>query len=85
LTVLTVFRRRSDPRYGWTIVATLAVTETISWGVLYYAFAVFIPSMQQDLGWSKTELTGAFSIALATSALEPSRSGVGWIATVRGR
>jgi MFS family permease len=55
--------------YGWTIVAVLAVTETISWGVLYYAFAVFLPSMQRELGWSKTELTGAFSLALATSAL----------------
>ena len=61
--------RASDPRYGWTIVAILAVTETISWGVLYYAFAVFLPVMQHDLGWSKTELTGAFSLALATSAL----------------
>jgi MFS family permease len=61
--------RASDPRYGWTIVAVLSVTETVSWGVLYYAFAVFLPSMQRSLGWSKTELTGAFSIALAVSAL----------------
>jgi MFS family permease len=60
---------RRTASYGWTIVAVLAVTETISWGVLYYAFAVFLPSMQHDLGWSKTELTGAFSLALATSAL----------------
>src|SRR5919198_3105872 len=62
-------QRAADPRYGWTVVAVLAVTETVSWGVLYYAFAVFLPSMQQSLGWSKTELTGAFSVALATSAL----------------
>jgi len=61
--------RGSDPRYGWTIVGVLAVTETVSWGVLYYAFAVFLPSMQHSLGWSKTALTGAFSTALATSAL----------------
>src|SRR5919204_3663363 len=61
--------RSPDRRYGWTIVAVLAVTETVSWGVLYYAFAVFLPSMQSALGWSKTELTGAFSLALATSAL----------------
>ena len=60
---------RPDLRYGWTIVGALAVTETVSWGVLYYAFAVFLPSMQEDLGWSKTELTGAFSLALATSAV----------------
>ena len=62
-------QREDDERYGWTIVAVLAVTETVSWGVLYYAFAVFLPPMQQALGWSKTELTGAFSLALATSAL----------------
>jgi MFS family permease len=60
---------RSTSRNGWTIVAALAVTETVSWGVLYYAFAVFLPSMQRELGWSKTELTGAFSLSLATSAL----------------
>ena len=42
--------RISDPRYGWTIVAVLAVTETVSWGILYYAFAVFLPAMQHALG-----------------------------------
>ena len=61
--------RSRSASYGWTIVAALAVTQTISWGVLYYAFAVFLPSMQRELAWSKTELTGAFSLALATSAL----------------
>ena len=59
----------SDSRYGWKIVAILAATETVSWGVLYYAFAVFQVPMQNELGWSKSELTGAFSLALATSAL----------------
>jgi MFS family permease len=59
----------ADAHYGWTIVAVLAVTETVSWDVLYYAFAVFQVPMQHELGWSKTELTGAFSLALATSAL----------------
>jgi MFS family permease len=59
----------ADPRYGWTIVAVLAVTEAVSWGVLYYAFAVFLTPMQHDLGWSKAELTGAFSVALGTSAV----------------
>jgi MFS family permease len=66
---ITAARRASNPAYGWTIVAVLAVTETVSWGVLYYAFAVFLPAMQHTLGWSKTALTGAFSLALATSAL----------------
>jgi len=50
--------------YGWRIALTLAITETISWGILYYAFAVFIRPMELDTGWSRTELTGAFSLAL---------------------
>jgi MFS family permease len=69
MTKMPTSRGAADPRYGWTIVAVLALTETVSWGVLYYAFAVFLAPMQHALGWSKTELTGAFSLALATSAL----------------
>jgi MFS family permease len=61
--------RPDDAGYGWTIVTVLAVTETVSWGVLYYAFAVFLPAMQRELRWSQAELTGAFSLALATSAV----------------
>jgi MFS family permease len=60
---------RTETGYGWAIVAVLAVTETVSWGVLYYAFAVFLVPMQRELGWSKGELTGAFSLSLATAAL----------------
>jgi MFS family permease len=54
--------------YGWTIVRTLAVTETISWGIVYYAFTVFIAPMEADLGWSRAELTGGFSLALLVMA-----------------
>lgn len=50
--------------YGWIIALTLAITETISWGILYYAFTVFITPMEADLGWSRAELTGGFSLAL---------------------
>jgi MFS family permease len=56
-------------RSRWAIVAALAVTETVSWGVLYYTFAVFLVPMQRELGWSRAELSGAFSLALATSAV----------------
>ncbi len=50
--------------YGWRIALALAITETISWGILYYAFAVFIRPMELDTGWTRTQLTGAFSLAL---------------------
>ena len=54
---------------SWGIVGALSVTETVSWGVLYYAFAVFLIPMQRELGFSTAELTGAFSLALLVSAV----------------
>src|SRR5437868_751786 len=53
--------------YGWVLVLALALTETISWGVLYYGFGVFLGPMQAELGWSRAALTGAFSLALLVS------------------
>jgi len=50
--------------YGWTIVTTLAITETISWGIIYYAFSVFLQPMEAETGWSRGELTGAYSVGL---------------------
>ena len=50
--------------YGWWIALALAVTETISWGVLYYAFSVFITPMEAEFGWSRPETTTALSLAL---------------------
>jgi MFS family permease len=58
---------RQGPRRGWLLVATLAATETTSYGVLTYAFAVFLLPMQQELGWSPTALTGAYSTAIIVS------------------
>jgi predicted MFS family arabinose efflux permease len=55
--------------WAWGIVAALSVTETVSWGVLYYAFAVFLVPMQHDLGYSAAQLTGAYSLALGISAI----------------
>src|SRR5689334_2818341 len=38
--------------YGWKIVGALSLTETVSWGILFYAFSIFLVPMRQDLGWS---------------------------------
>lgn len=59
----------SNLYYGWYIVAALSATQIVGWGVLYYAFAVFIHPMEVDLGWSRAEMTGAFSVALLAKAL----------------
>ena len=48
--------------YGWVLVAALGTTATVSYGILSYAFGVFIGPMGDELGWSKAEITGAFSL-----------------------
>jgi len=53
----------------WRVVGALAVTETVSWGVLYYAFAVFLAPMERDLGASPAELTGAYSLSLLVTSV----------------
>ena len=55
--------------YGWVIVISLAITETISWGILYYTFAVVLPAMEQEPHWSRVAMTGAFSSALLASGI----------------
>jgi len=60
----TVWRSRR-----WAIAGALSVTETVSWGILYYAFAVFLVPMRETLGVSTAQLTGAFSLGIAVSAL----------------
>lgn len=56
-------------RGGWGTVAALSVTETVSWGILYYAFAVVLEPMEREFGWTRLQLTAAFSLALLASAL----------------
>ena len=52
-----------------TVVWPLAVAETILWAATYYSFPALLPVWERELGWSKTELTAAFTLALVVSAL----------------
>ena len=51
-----------------SIVWPLAIAETIVWAAMYYAFPALLPTWEQDLGWSKTELSLAFTLSLVVSA-----------------
>jgi len=55
-------RTRSDVR-------VLAVGETLTWAGLFYLFPALLPHWERSLGWSKTTLSGAFTLALVCSAL----------------
>ena len=49
--------------------AVLCVTETVTWGIIYYGFPVFLRPMEEALGASRVAITGAFSVGLGVSAL----------------
>ena len=55
--------------YGWRITWALAVTQTIGYGVIYYTFSVFLQPMENELGWTRAQASGAFSMALLLSGL----------------
>lgn len=51
------------------LVAKLSLSTLVAWGVLYYAFTVFLPAMQDDLGISPAKLSVGFSVGILTSGL----------------
>ena len=51
------------------IVIPFAIVETIVWAAYFYSFPAFLPTWETSLGFSRTVLTGAFTISLIVSAL----------------
>src|SRR5689334_1445456 len=56
-------------------VVFLAVAETVSWGILFYAYAVLFRPLALGLRASESTVAGAFSVALLTSGLAARRAG----------
>ncbi|MEV6523221.1 MFS transporter [Longispora sp. NPDC051575] len=57
------------PRPGHrALIGGLAVTQTVGYGVLFYAFAVLLAPMGTGLGASVTQVTGALTLAVLVSA-----------------
>lgn len=54
---------------GLRAVGALSIAETISWGILYYAFAVFLRPIADTLGASTTAVSGALTVAVLVSAV----------------
>jgi MFS family permease len=50
-------------------VAALAAGQLLSWAALFYAFTSFVLPMQQELGWSRPTLMGAFTFGLVVCGL----------------
>ena len=48
---------------------TLATTQLVSWGVLFYGFAVTAPEITDDTGWSHGVVSGAFALGVLIAGL----------------
>ncbi|MGW3353394.1 MFS transporter [Nonomuraea rubra] len=55
--------------HGWRVVAALAVTQTVGYGVLYYAFSVFLAPMARDLHATHAEIAAALTLSVLIAAL----------------
>jgi hypothetical protein len=51
-------------RPGWALIGVLGVTQIVSWGSLYYAFPLLLAPIEQELGWQRASVVGAFSLSL---------------------
>ncbi|MFL5215825.1 MAG: MFS transporter, partial [Microvirga sp.] len=65
----------SPARMPWGFVAALSFAQLVSWGIVFYAFALFLEPMARELGWSKPALTLAYSLGLGASAATAYPSG----------
>jgi len=59
----------SEPPGGWPLVVALALCQLVSWGSIYYGFALFVAPMEAELGWSRATINGALSVGLVVSGL----------------
>lgn len=64
-----------DRSQGATI-AILAVTQVVSWGSIYYAFAILSAHMQRDLGFGAEVVFGGFSWSLLVAGLVATPTGM---------
>lgn len=60
----------------WKIVWLLAFTQVVSWGSLYYAFAIVAGDIQRETGWRTEIVFGAFSWSLLISGLASTPAGM---------
>jgi predicted MFS family arabinose efflux permease len=59
----------TEPGRRWSLVAALGVTQIVSWGSVYYAYAVVMGDVARDLQASSPVVVGAYCVALLVSGL----------------
>ena len=50
-------------------VLPFAISQTLAWATCFYSFPAFLPIWEAQLGFSKTSLTGAYTLSLVVAAI----------------
>ncbi|MDA1062327.1 MAG: MFS transporter [Chloroflexi bacterium] len=64
-----VERRRPRVFYGWVIVLAGYGVFALGGGLLFHAFGTYVKLLEEDLGWTRTELSVAFSMQRVESGI----------------
>lgn len=54
---------------NWWIVFAGALAHAVSTGLAYFGLSAYFPSFEREFGWSRTAISGAFSLARVESGL----------------
>ena len=61
--------RKLSTSSNWWIVVAGAVAHAISTGLSYFGMSAYFPSFEREFSWSRTAISGAFSLARIESGL----------------
>ncbi len=53
----------------WWLVIAGCITHAVSTGFSYFGMSAFFPSIEREFGWSRTAISGAFSLARIESGI----------------
>ena len=53
----------------WWLVIAGCITHAVNTGFSYFGMSAFFPSFEREFGWSRTAISGAFSLARIESGL----------------
>jgi len=66
---VTTARPSPRPYYGWTLVVSLGAISVIAYGTLQYLFGVLVVPVEQELHWSRAQLSLGYSATLLVAGL----------------
>jgi len=61
--------RRGGVFYGWIALAGAALIYFFSCGIFYYSYGVFLPTMCDELGWSRAAVAAGLSLGMLSVGL----------------